>query len=49
MRKKFISIIICMLLISSTIILVPKEKNVKAESGSGNEDYPIGIDYNFIK
>jgi hypothetical protein len=46
MKKKIVSILVCMLLIGTTIVLVPEDFNVKA-SGNGGED-GLGLDYDYI-
>jgi len=46
MRKKILCIIIVIMMTSATLIILPKNKFVKADSFYSNER--IGLDYNFI-
>jgi len=47
MRRKIVSIFVCMLLIATTMVFVPKE-NVKAEGGGGEDSNEMGLNYDYL-
>ncbi len=46
--KKIISIIVCMLVCLSSILIMPEKMKVKASGGSGGGDEGIGLDKDFV-
>ena len=48
MKRKIVSVFVCMLLIATTMVFVPKEMNVKADPGGGGEgenEYYLDFEY----
>ena len=49
MRKgKIVSIVVCMLVCLSSVLIVPNEIKVKASGEGGSEGDDIGLDYDFV-